>query len=585
MFTNWCKVWFFSLSISIYAGGSVDPDILDAFYNEFVCEEKNITSEIGLTQSCSELPPVPPTPSPPSPFPPGPPSPFPPPPPPSSCGQAVGPPSSIAFTPSNSGLDYLPIVLVNNTGLGDDEVYFVIYGQVPQGSGEDPTNELCFVSFGPQNNPVDTVLGTLVMPTSSLLYSYNLSQIPSDQGQKVIYIPYLNSGEIFFSIGEPLNLTVTPPNSIATPKPNSTTDPTFGVVYGQVELTFFPPNIIPSGGSSPFNQVSVDISVLNYYGMSIYLDLFTQNPDPNGPNHQFAGIYQGRHYTLCSIQSTFQQAAPSTFPQWEGLILKDGSKILRVLSPGHSMSGSGDTDPAFVFDRNYLDNKLAYGYSWAENVWTGANAYYKTYPLTIITSDMTIFTGKVNSDNQFVFTSKFIMPQETITIPWVTTGITTTEGIYNVSAYFPEISPSLPPPPPPPPPLSPIFQHENEITKTLASGFFVGILPGIVNKLTPQGPPGSVVSSYYLNNPYLPSPGDAAGPWTDLFSRAILGNTCLTGNTIYTYPYTDYLYQQYIPQPGCPNLSGVAPSLRLMAGPNGTANPYVTIFLGPYQDF
>ena len=148
MFKQTVKFLCFSLLLSsefLIAQDFLDPEDLNTFYNEYVCEEKNITSEVKLTQPCTELPPTPPGPPGP-PRPPGPPipppiHPFPPsPPPPGPPGQVPG---------------YMPLVLVNNAGLPNSEVYFVIFGNMvthpcdPSQVCKCIKGDQSFVNFGP----------------------------------------------------------------------------------------------------------------------------------------------------------------------------------------------------------------------------------------------------------------------------------------------------------------------------------------------------------------------------------------------------------------------------------------------------
>src|SRR6266568_1147895 len=107
MFKRTLKILCFSLLLSLNflsAQDFLDHDDLNAFYDEFVCEEKNITSDVKLTQPCTELPPIPPSPPGPPrpprpPFPPFPPLPPPPPPIPPSPPPPGPPPPLAGYLP------------------------------------------------------------------------------------------------------------------------------------------------------------------------------------------------------------------------------------------------------------------------------------------------------------------------------------------------------------------------------------------------------------------------------------------------------------------------------------------------------
>lgn len=527
---------------------------LEEFYNQFLCEEKNTTSEVGVTTRCSELPIVIPIP------------------PPDSCGALLARPTVPALAMPASSTSLVPFVLVNNTGLSDDDVYFVIYGKEMSGC---TVGNFSFVSFGPQPGPF-TAVGTTGgdaeatgnnMPPSAT-YSYKFSDIPLTNGQRILYIPYLSSGIILFSIDSSLDLTVMT-NSIAVPIATYTSDPAYFTVYGGAEFSFVPPDC-------GLNQLTFDFTCVDYYGLSIYFNLFTQTPSPGLPQNRPSGIYQSRHHTLCELQNSLNQAFTPTLSQWTGLVQLDGEKILRVVSPGYSMSHTEGT-----FDPNYFDNALDYGYSWANDVWTGSSAYFLDHILKIQTNDGTEYNCKV-VDGIFTFSStstteKFGIPWSNAPLPPL--NFTSSTALFNVATYFPGMTYSFNGSAPctigsggcnPP---ADALVRANEITEYFSATMAVSLLPGKVNKLTPTAFPPSLFNSYNTPNPYLTPPGTTTGPWYDLYSVGLISNAANTGNSVYTYAYDDYLYHQ------APVNRQVAPSQATI-----DSTTYITIFLGPYSD-
>jgi hypothetical protein len=509
--------------------GTFSLDRLETFYTEFMCEEKDILSKVNLSDSCSGSN--------------------------TDCGPLLSRPT---IPPLAQALDlqHVPIVLVNNTGLPDDQVYFTAYGRtvtLPPPPGSCPgTGALtfAFLNFGPQGGPF-TAIGTLNGTTgggNTTAYSYQFSQIPLSNGQRILYVPYINSGIIFFSIG-PLTLYSGAVGSIAAPVVTDPSDSAYNTVYGAMELTFLP----PSCGSPVLNQLTIDFTCVDFYGLSLYLNLHTDNPAPGLPKDRPSGIFQSRHYTLCSMQKILATAFPATLSQWEGLVLKNNGKTLRIASPGYSMSHTGGT-----FDINYFDNAPAYGFSWKNDVWDGTYYASGQHDLLLTTNDGTVFKGNTSGGN-FVFTATSGPGVgTTITVPWLNSGTpTTSTALFNVEASFPGMVGG--------------GSYQAEFTKILSSSIVAGLVPGKVSTLPNNGYPQSIIDIYYTPNTNLNNPGPTTGPWYDLYSLALQANQTVTENAVYTYPYDDYLYSQAS--------FNVAPSQAVF-----DITTYVTVVLGPYSD-
>jgi hypothetical protein len=184
---------------------------------------------------------------------------------------------------------------------------------------------------------------------------------------------------------------------------------------------------------------------------------------------------------------------------------------------------------------------------------------------------MTSFTGNTSGGN-----FDFVAGMEVARIPWVDMSTpSTSTAIFNVAQFFPEMQYSVNG-------LmgpfvaatmlgSPQKERAENITKQLSSVITAGLIPGKVSTLPANGFSQGVIGDYYTTNLNLTSPGSSTGPWFDLYSRGLLSNAATTGNTVYSYPYDDYLYSQAS--------FDVAPSQDIVD--NST---YVTVILGPYSD-
>lgn len=187
---------------------------------------------------------------------------------------------------------------------------------------------------------------------------------------------------------------------------------------------------------------------------------------------------------------------------------------------------------------------------------------------------MTSFTGNTSGGN-----FNFVAGMEVARIPWVDMSTpSTSTAIFNVAQFFPGMEYSndggatfMPVNGMTWPPNATQLKHVEDITKQLSSAIVAGLIPGKVSTLPANGFSQGVIDSYYMENLNLTSPGSSTGPWFSLYSRGLLSNAATTGNTVYSYPYDDYLYSQAA--------FDVAPSQNLVD--NST---YVTVILGPYSN-
>jgi len=541
---------------------------LDTFYNAFTCDEKQVTSKAGVTKPCDIVPlPTPPIPIPPPP---------PPPPPPPSCGDLLSPPTIAPLAQTAPAGNFFPMVLVNNTGLPDSDVFFVIYGL------EVGTSDFSYVNFGTDTLmgfvPVGTIRDPMTQPTvgSSIANSYAFSSVTEVDGQKIIYVPTLYSGIILYSVNSKLAELTTGANSISIPVATNPSDSNYPIVYGGMEFSYYPPNYPTS--MNPLNQLTIDFTCVDYFGLSIFFNVHT---DTQTPNDYPSGTYQSRHRNLCTLINTLNEASPAALSNWTGLIQEQSGKILRVASPGFSMSHE---DAGGTFDINYFGDAEAFGYSWANDVWTGPDAYYKNQTLTIVTNngtESTTYSGNIVTGN-FVFTGIAAgLGKEVFTIPWITSTppgqFTTSTSLFETEAFFPGMTYSLNGSFPCKinattcPSDGGAISRTEQITKQLSASIVAGLIPGKETVLTSMAFPVSTINEYYTPNTNLTPPGSTTGPWFDLYSKGLMGDYATTGNAFYTYAYDDYLYHN------APFT--VAPGIAVI-----DSSTYVTVVMGPYTD-
>lgn len=394
----------------------------------------------------------------------------------------------------------LPIVLVNNTGQADSNVYVVVTGSDPI----TPSTQV-FVSFDAGG------IGTLVPAVSgdnASNYSKRFSDLPTTTSGRVVYLPYINSSLIYFSIANPLNMPVNGSNAIVQPDFSNPLDPNYNTIYDIFEFVYL---------TTP-TQISADATAVSFFSLPIYAYISTPDVNTN-PN---TGLYQPRSYIFSQVRNQFNSAPASA--QWNGLFLTNGPNDLRILSPGKAMTASPS-----LMDINYLDNAGSYGYSYISNIWTSLTSYYRTNPLNILipAGSFENYTGVINGDNSITFTSTpsnyivhFPAPT-TVAAPY-----TTTETIFSGL---------------------PLFDTETnpgdgvQVSKLLEEGIIAGLVPAPFPTNNPLSNAYLAANqgNFYNVNPNLLPAGQTSGPWYDLYSKALhsLG-------FIYTFAFDEPLWPQ-----------------------------------------
>jgi len=462
---------------------------LNTFYDTFLCEEKQELADAHLTQTCAEV---------------------------ASRGTSpFNPPPIPPAPPFKTGL--LPVVLVNNSGYSDDQVYILITGL-----SLDEQNQV----WGVINTTAGSNFGNVTLQNvaggdNGSSFSYQLSSLPSSNGGRIFYMPEIRSCLLWFSMLNKLNMPVNaaflpeaPPFQIVQPSFMNPSDPNYTTNFDIFELTY-----LLSG--SP--QVAADATAVSFFSIPLhgYLSGATSASSTTG-------LYQPRSYIMSQASTTFNNnTTPPEKTQWDKLFLTSGSQVLRLISPGKAMSAS-------IFDANYLDDAASYGYSYINDIWDGgAESFYVKKPLnltvgvTVPTTATYQYSGSVHSNNTFVFTSSNGGP--TVTFPAPTTSPTPT----GTTSYE-------------------IFSAINFITPTPTAGSAGDAVSKLVQEAIIAGlvPTTDTLSlsyltanqkNYYQINPNLSSAGKGSGPWYDLYSKALhaLGS-------IYTYVFDEPLWPQVL---------------------------------------
>lgn len=448
-------------------------------------------------------------------------------------------------------VEMLPFQFVNTTTLPSSEIYVTLFGfnEHPFAVTPSSPRRQGFIQF---LHP-ETGVGTFVNANSSIpstTYSYRLSSFPAVAGSKNTYqitVPYLDSGEIFFSLHKPLSLFVSmpaPPSpqyaTISNPIPGNPKDPNYSIVYDKMEFSFEP----ASAGGRPLSQVTVNVTAVDFFAIPLYLTL-------NGAQPASTGITEKRSTIMNNITKVFSKAYGTAEERWNSLILEDDdSNILRVLSPGN---GLGYSYPPGVAPQKPLYFDKAYLQDWLDGVWSGSNAYYKDASNVLQVKAVvsgTMYYGLVNktTGNFEFWKSASRSGRPDVTIPLAATA---TLSIFEAVAPWPGSTPTN--------------QDAYDIGRLLQAGIMTGYLPCRPNRVLSKETltAAATASKLYKVNKRLPSSLQSEGPFYDLYSAAIFPY----GNGAYTWAWDDLVY------------TSAAPSLSKLQ-----ADTYVKVQLGDLSD-
>ncbi len=425
--------------------------------------------------------------------------------------------ATYAAAPANT----FPIELVNNSMIaGDDDVYIVIKGENPS------TKKAVFV----QVNPVTGIATGVEVnaSTNAKLYNYKLSELPLIGGKRTLYLPYLASVRIYFSIKYPMDLHValdtTGAYTIPDPSPFDTTDSNYYTLYDKIESTF------DAGSGTYSNPTAVD-----FFTLPLQLD------QSGSTSFLQSGFTHTRADVLNNVDTVFADVAnitPATEPNWKRLFVNyidpsGTSALLRLISPGKAILPGNNNAP--YFDNSYLKNMGTYGFDYIDAV----NTYYLTHTVQI---DCTELTGvfAMSGGSGYILTGQMTGPD--VNGNYFFHFDNGGGGSYSFDLQMPTDS-------------FPFFAGAGEsfnaanntppaiIVRQLTSAFDAGLLPAPDGTLLNKAYFIANKASYYTDNALLVA--GVTQPWYDLYSKAL--HTVPTGvppfDLIYTFAYDDALDQ------------------------------------------
>ena len=388
----------------------------------------------------------------------------------------------------------LPIALVNRSQLPESRVHVAVIGRNLSGAQ-------CFVQFDAAG------VGTLVPATegdNASHYTCTLPELPAYAGGRVLYVPQINSALVYFSIDHPLNMPVNAPNAIVQPNFTYSPDPNYRTIFDIFEFAYVPgtPNI------------AADATAVSFFAIPLYGYIST----PGSCSAKNSGLHQPRSQIMRQLESCFDSSESSS--EWAHLILKDGSRVLRVLSTGKAMTAAQP-----LFDPNYLDHASQYGSSFLQQIWTGEASFYRSHSLKLKLpcGSRETYTGCVNPDHTITLTSEPSGYKVVFAAPATARNpFTTTQHIFSGEPLH--VSDT-----------SPGKADGVQLSKLFEEALVAGLLP-TADTLS-QEYLAAHQAQYYNANTVLSSLSQSEGPWYDLYSKALhsLG-------TIYTFAYDEPLW-------------------------------------------
>jgi hypothetical protein len=523
-------LWFVFFAKSLFAAGIFDSKSnlseyvseSEAFYEEYVAEQILIDEAVGLGGSGSSFtPPALPTPP-------------------------ADPPAP------NPMVGYLPIVIVNDSGFADSDVYLTIIGAQVIGTTAQTTKMYMTFTAGGVGS-YNLVSGSGSVPNVQL--SSITAMAPHTYA---LYIPAnsvgsdgISGARIYFQINNSTQLITYSGGALTEPSVLNQSLASYNISFDKYEFAY-----IPMG--SP--QIAADGTAVDFFCLPLYG--FLSTPDASSPNH--SGLYEPQSFIMKNVvPAFFDNRCTGSFKsailaQWNNLFSPTRSNPIRILSPGSAMSvGTASSFPN-KFDPNYFDNAGAYGFSLIQFLWSGSGAYYKTnglyfgippsalytQPGTCLTNMVSgVYTASIDGSNVMNFCPSF-----------------TTEG----QSFFP--APSTANASSPSPTNGPtsylIFASQNlnstfaanlqgnQVSKLFEEAMVAGLLPAAFSPSNPLSNSylAAHSGSYYKNSSNLPA--SAGGPWYSVYSEAI--HYC---GPIYAYGFDEPLYPNVLMQCTAPTPS------------------------------
>jgi|GEM_PF-3221909 hypothetical protein len=257
---------------------------------------------------------------------------------------------------------FLPVLITNDTGFSDNQVYVILEGQQIAGGTQ------YFFSLDKSTGVYTPHIATV--SSYSPNYSYRFSELPSSitgSSDRIVYVPDLNGARFYFSINRPIYLASKTGNAIAAPSYFAFYDPNFNTLFESVELTYTndfiykqPPPVIPWTAS--INTTEVDA-----FGLPIKIQYYSHNPsNPSklipviqAPNALPSGFGEGglagnttRSAILNSVHSGLSSGDLTGQNVWTRLVIPYYSDpytpsglqtYLRILSPKQGVGNDPST--------------------------------------------------------------------------------------------------------------------------------------------------------------------------------------------------------------------------------------------------
>ncbi len=467
-----------------------------------LCQSLN-TCDSGCT------PPPPPPPSPP-PAPPSPPAPTP----------LPNPPPPIT--------DYLPITFVDPNSASFD-TWAVITGKVPVASGLTPT-QACFVKID-TNTGIGTRSNTTASSNSSE-YAFKIKDLPTLNGNRYLYLPYLDSGEIYFSIGalgddDPkwavkLDVESTGGYDFKKIEPLDVNKQYYNLLFDKALCAF-----LPTGQNSQFY-----VSAVDFFGLPMYVELFLAKPTSSSAS-QNCGFWQSRSSCFTAFERILKSAYDqTTLDKWGNLFINassGGTTVnLRLSSTQLAMTYSSSTP---IFPKTYLSDSTLFiePFDWTDKVWktfyqsNGSNKLFidcsgVSPPYNIPMSGSTATTPPYSFD--FQYTSGTVTLSSSLKLPTDSYGFFS--GDYSA--------------------FDAITDVQKELVDNLTAAFSSGLLPvdgasQTLNSAFFQANQASFYTNTFIQTAF-PS---QSGPFYDLYAKAIHQAFSTNQPQIYAFKNDDLL--------------------------------------------
>ncbi len=392
---------------------------------------------------------------------------------------------------------------------------------------------------------------------------------------KILFIPPLTSGRIYFSLADTNNPKGLQFGNLA-PSFTNTSDPNFSVRFDKCEFTYI-------GGKGA--NISCNATAVDFFSLPIRLQVI-DGRKKFAPTSHASGLVQTRETMLAKFISNFAAAGETT--EWEKLFLPTGASttdtIIRVLSPKQGMA-------VFGFDKNYLTD-LTFDY--INYIWSDAMSFYQNAGgANKLFIQMPIGAGDDPMNGSRVYEADFTTAPDTIVFTQVLPTVETDELILSApTTVLPNTTTSqifnaLP--------LFDISDGDNashpgdvqQLSQLFSEAIIAGLIPRNISDMTVPlrtVPPGSAgnknvnpnngnendsptdanqmnnlastfehINSFYQFNSNLgtgtiPIAGTTAatGPWFDLYGGTVHNVEGPATGLVYTYGFDEGMYPQVL---------------------------------------